>query len=267
MSTAIFIVFGIAVIPMVVIAICLLNGKGAFLIAGYNTMGNEERAKYDEKALCRSVGWLLIGISFCISLIPAGIYFELSWLTYCGIALILLGTVGYVIYANTGNRFRKKQNSDMPVTDGGHALAQKTAKAAIAAAVVISAVILTAVGVLFFLGEKDPAVNISDDGIEIRAMYGSNAGFADITNISLVEKSMSDIGVGKRTNGYGGFGEALKGNFKSNNLGETLLFVQSKSSPTILIERNGTKNIYISFRNAETTKALYEEMIETFSSR
>jgi hypothetical protein len=54
-----------------------------------------------------------------------------------------------------------------------------------------------------------------------------------------------------KANGYDGFGDALKGNFKSNNLGETLLFVQSKSSPTIRIKRDGAKDIYISFRHAE----------------
>jgi hypothetical protein len=98
-------------------------------------------------------------------------------------------------------------------------------------------------------------------------MYGLNIDFTDITAISIIEESMSDIGVGRKANGYDGFGGALKGNFKSNNLGETLLFVQSKSSPTIRIERDSTKDIYISFRNTETTRTLYEEMTEAFSSR
>ena len=76
MNAALFIIIGAILVPMIIIAICLLNGNGAFLIAGYNTMSKDEKAKYDEKALCRSVGWLLIGISFCMLLIPAGIYFN-----------------------------------------------------------------------------------------------------------------------------------------------------------------------------------------------
>lgn len=79
--------------------------------------------------------------------------------------------------------------------------------------------------------------------------------------IILIEKSMSDIGIGTRTNGYGGIGVALKGNFKSDNLGKTLLFVQSKSSPTIKIERTDKKDVYISFCNSESTEQLYREMI------
>ena len=35
-------------------------GKGAFLIAGYNTASAEEKAKYDEKKLCRAVSKLML---------------------------------------------------------------------------------------------------------------------------------------------------------------------------------------------------------------
>lgn len=92
-------------------------------------------------------------------------------------------------------------------------------------------------------------------------MYGLNIDFSEIANIFLIEKSMSDIGIGTRTNGYGGTGGALKGNFKSDTLGETLLFVQSKSSPTIKIERTNKKDVYISLRNSENTEQLYRELI------
>lgn len=93
-------------------------------------------------------------------------------------------------------------------------------------------------------------------------MYGLNIDFSEVTNISLIEKSMSDIGIGIRTNGYGGMGRALKGDFKSDTLGETLLFVQTKSSPTIKIERTDKKDVYISLYNSESTEQLYRELIE-----
>jgi hypothetical protein len=114
----------------------------------------------------------------------------------------------------------------------------------------------------FSYSEKEPEVRILDDHIQIEAMYGLNIDFSEIADISLIEKSMSDIGIGIRTNGYGGFGETLKGNFRSDTLGETLLFVQSKSSPTIRIEWIGKKDVYISFRSSESTEQLYRQMIE-----
>jgi len=74
---------------------------------------------------------------------------------------------------------------------------------------------------------------------------------------------MSEIGVGTRTGGYGGFDGTLKGNFESDNVGQTLLFVQSKSSPTIKIERIDEKDVYISFRDSKKTEQIYGELIST----
>lgn len=39
-----------------VLSIILLSGRGSFLIAGYNTADKEEKARYDEKKLCRVSG-------------------------------------------------------------------------------------------------------------------------------------------------------------------------------------------------------------------
>lgn len=265
MDMILFIVFGVVLVPMIIMAIFLLRGKGASLIAGYNTMSKAEKSKYDEKAMCRSVGKLLLGLSFCMLLVPIGVQFDLSWLVYCGIAITIVGSVGFAIYANTGNRFRKEPISKI-ATDSNDVSKPKPAKGAIIAAIVISVIVLAAVGVLFFQGDKDPAIQVFDEHIVIEGMYGLRVDFADVSDISLIEQSMSNIGTGRRTNGYGGFGDALKGNFRSDTLGEILLFVQSNSSPTIRIERDGQKDVYISFRDGAATKALYAEMIEALSS-
>lgn len=124
------------------------------------------------------------------------------------------------------------------------------------------AVIIVILGFLFYYSEKEPDVIIHDDHVQIKALYGLDIDFSEITDISLIDKSMKEIGTGIRVNGYGGFGETLKGNFKSETLGDTLLFVQSETSPTIKIERSGKKDIYISFRDSERTEQLYRELIE-----
>jgi len=261
-----YIVFGIVIIPIVVMAILLLNGKGAFLIAGYNTARKEEKSKYNEKVLCRFVGWLLIGVAFCLLLFPVGFYFEMAWLTVCAIALITLITVGAVVYINTGNHFRENVSSEVS-TANEREKSKSTAKQTIIAAVVISVIMLITVGIMSYQGSKDPIINILDNEAQIEAMYGTSIDFAEIIEISLIEKSINELGVGKRTNGYGGVGGTLKGNFSSDTLGETLLFVQSKSSPTLRIERADGKDIYISFHNAETTEALYHELLASVPIR
>ena len=58
MDLTVFIIFGIIIALMIVMSVFLLNGKGAFLIAGYNTMSKKRKALYDEKAMCRFAGAL-----------------------------------------------------------------------------------------------------------------------------------------------------------------------------------------------------------------
>ena len=85
------------------------NGKGAWLIAGYNTMRIEKQEKYDKKALCRFVGWLLIAIAACMAMVVASVYLKLAWLGVCGGVAIVALAIAAVIYANTGGRFKKKE--------------------------------------------------------------------------------------------------------------------------------------------------------------
>jgi hypothetical protein len=241
----------------------LLNGKGAFLIAGYNTMSKSEKAEYDEKALCRFMGWFLIALSLSILLVPAGIYLKAAWLTYCGIALTFAETVGAVILMNTGKRFRKSR-AGTPLPNGdrhtGSPARPPAAKTGIVAASIITGIALIATCALFYQGDKEPVVELLDDGIKIKALYGQEVAFSDMAGISLLEKSMDDIGVDRRTNGYDGMSGALRGHFRSDALGEILLFVQSQSSPTIWIERSTGEDVYLSLRDGERTEQLYHEI-------
>ena len=124
---------------------------------------------------------------------------------------------------------------------------------------VITAIVLVAVAIMFFLGVREPRIYVTDD-IIISGMYGLTVEYSEITDITLIEKSMSEIGTGKRTNGFGGPGNALKGFFELAGDGKTLLFVSPKSSPTIRIERADKENIYISLRDSEDTQQLYNTL-------
>lgn len=172
-----------------------------------------------------------------------------------GIISILGIVVLIIVYKRIYNKYRNTSIT-YKIKDSK----SKTPKVVIIAMASISAMILIVVGAMFFYGEKEPDINILDNHIQINCMYGLSITFSEITEISLIEKSMSDIGTGIRTNGYGGFGDTLKGNFTSDTIGVTLLFVQSKSSPTIKIERTAGKDVYISFRNSENTEQLYRKL-------
>lgn len=101
------IISGAIVLLLVVLGIILSLGKGGFLIAGYNTMPPEEKAKYDEKALCRFMGKLMFFIAFCCALIFFGAAKNLSWLSEVGGFLTLIAVCFAVFWTNSGNRYRK----------------------------------------------------------------------------------------------------------------------------------------------------------------
>lgn len=94
----------------VLLGIPFFRGKGAFLIAGYNTASAAEKARYDEKALCRFMGKLMFLLAACQVVMGLGAAWAGMWLYWVGIALFLVSAVGGVIYANTGRRFLKKEN-------------------------------------------------------------------------------------------------------------------------------------------------------------
>ena len=52
--------------PMLIIGILMYGGKAGFLLAGYNTMSREEKAKWDEKRLLRFSGKCIIVLSILV---------------------------------------------------------------------------------------------------------------------------------------------------------------------------------------------------------
>ena len=85
------------------------KGKGAFLIAGYNTMPRAKKERYDQRALCRFMGKLMFALAGCWCPVVLGTVLDLGWLLGAGIAAFLAVIFGGMIYANTGNRFRKRK--------------------------------------------------------------------------------------------------------------------------------------------------------------
>lgn len=91
----------------IVLGILLINGKGSFLIAGYNTMPPEEKEKYDIVALCKFMGIMMFSLSFSMLFWLLSESYEISWLFSFGLVLFLGIVVFMLIYINTGNRFKK----------------------------------------------------------------------------------------------------------------------------------------------------------------
>lgn len=84
-----------------------INGKGASLIAGYNTMSEEEKEKYDRIRLCKFMGKMMYALSLSMVLWVLSDFLDKPWLLYVGLVLFLGIVLFMIIYMNTGNRFQK----------------------------------------------------------------------------------------------------------------------------------------------------------------
>ena len=96
---------------LLIISIYLLTGRGSFLLAGYNTKPKSEKEKYDAPAMCRFMGKILLPISILVAL--TGIKtLHVLWFFIVAGAIIVGLLVFAIIYANTGNRFKKQVTHD-----------------------------------------------------------------------------------------------------------------------------------------------------------
>ena len=80
-----------------VLSIVLISGHGSWLISGYNTASKEEKAKYNEKKLCRTMG---IGMSvIAILLLIMGVL--PAFFVYIALGIILADVVITIVLGNT----------------------------------------------------------------------------------------------------------------------------------------------------------------------
>ena len=73
------VIIGGIMLLCIAISVVLLKGKGAWLIAGYNTLSQKEKAQYDSVALCKLIGKYLLSVSMLMPALPIGWIFEISW--------------------------------------------------------------------------------------------------------------------------------------------------------------------------------------------
>ena len=273
MSVMESIFWGIILIPMLIMSLYLLSGKGAFLIAGYNTMSRKERAKYDEKAWCRCTGKIVLWITCCLMLLPFATHIATHsgdmWMFFVVTGIIMVSAIVAMIYVGTGKRFLKKGDAEEWVAEETEeekalhakldAKREKIGLWVIGWSIFITFATIFAVLVLLVYGEMEPDVTITDNGIRISGAYGVKMDFAEITDIALMEDAVRSIGLTRRTFGHG-TSSALKGHFESSRYGGVLLFTRPSSSPTIHIQRESKEDVFLNFKNPDATRKLYRDM-------
>lgn len=94
-------VIWVAFVIILMLSILWLSGHGSGLISGYNVAPEDEKAKYDEKRLCRTMGIGMSVIAVCIlisalfeNILPASF-------VYIFIGVIIIDIITIIIVANT----------------------------------------------------------------------------------------------------------------------------------------------------------------------
>jgi len=88
------------------------TGKANGLIAGYNTMSEKEKAKWNEKAMSKATGWVLIISSavLLIACIPMALNFYPVTVCFVSWGMFTVIIIAGVIYINVSPRFKRMSN-------------------------------------------------------------------------------------------------------------------------------------------------------------
>lgn len=233
----------ILVFVFALLSIVFLMGKGGFLIAGYNTASEEEKAQYDEKKLCRVMG---IGMTvITISLIIASLYDEKA-------AVIMIGgiVVGMIIILMGTNIFCKNKDiKGVPAVTNVNKIRKWISWG-------ITCVVGIIVLIVLFTG--DVTVVMKGDSLTAKAFLTAST-TVNVTDIESV-KYYKNLDVGSREMGTGTF-KITAGSFKNDELGDYQLYSYTNCKEYIVLT---TKDGYIVVNDsdAKKTEQLYSKIQE-----
>ena len=91
----------------VALGIIFASGRGANLIAGYNTASPNEKAHTDENKLLKTMSVFMFVLAGCFLVSASSEIFHVKLLIWIGQALFVVALITGLIYLNTGNRFKK----------------------------------------------------------------------------------------------------------------------------------------------------------------
>lgn len=235
-------------ILFLILTIVFLMGKGGFLIAGYNTASAKEKARYDEKKMCR-----VMGVSMGIITVMMGIWAYLGsdapgGFVYAFLIVTLVDVVVTMILTNT--ICKRKEPLEVTVTPED----AKKNRRIIWGCVIFTVVLSAAIGIWLVTG--DIKINFDQDGMEIQASYWQDKAVTwdEIQRVEYLES----MDLGRRTNGFGGI-KLKEGHYENESLGKYLLYSYGKCETYVVLETE-TGILALNQESQEQTKELYEKI-------
>ncbi len=227
----------IVIIGSFLIALGFLVKSNPNLIAGYNTLPEEQKKNVDVESLSTLIrnGLILIGASVI------GGYFILSLLGFTHIAnsivivAILVGVGIIAVKAQRYNVSSRKQNWLVYL--------------------LLGITFLIVLGIIGY-GFIPPKVVYSPNSVKFTGMYGTEIKSDDIQKVEL-ENHIPDVNI--RVNGFS-FGGVNKGFFMVEGWGKTRLLVHHFSAPYIVITKQNGERLIINFTDKAITEQVYSDI-------
>ena len=236
----IYVILGLSVL-FIGIGFLVTKENAKYLLAGYNTMSDEERKKVNlEKYIPFFRKFhIYLGISFGVlgTLIHHFLGENVS-----GVFLGIYPILAYIVFIWEGRNYSIGKST-------------KWYKWSVFALVAV----LIGVSILFYAGFKESGIVIDNQKIEIKGMYGKTILADEIAGIQLVERLPS---IKYRSNGFA-LGMIKKGYFKTSNGEKVLLILNADQKPLILIERKAEPKLFYSSRK-QSNQVIFESLKKNF---
>lgn len=219
------------------------NKKEYSLLSGYNSYSEEEKAELERNGYLLYTGRLMWGLAviWLLSIPVVALHVPYGIEVFIAIFLLylMIGTLYGVKY--DVNR-KRKRNAILLIS--------------------LYSVILIGIGVLFFLGNQDTNVTITNDAIEMSGMYDDTIAIKDIDELNMIDSLPTDT---IKSNGFATETRSL-GSFHSKKWGPGRHYAFTKHPPYIWIKTN-EKYFILNSKNQQETSEWYQEIMNTWSSQ
>ncbi len=218
------------------ILIGFLVKKYPDLIAGYNSLSEEQKRNVDIDGLSTLMRNSFIGMGLIVAVLPH-IFIFLGWKSLADSSILIgvLGVLPFLLIKAQKYDHNTKNNRKTYIV------------------LIIVLIISSVIGGAIVYGIRAPHMEMKDHVLTISGMYGLSEPVEQMKLLSVLPK------IKMKTNGFN-FGEVRKGNFNLEDIGSCKLFLQSSQGPFILIRTTSETQIIINAKLPKETKTLYERM-------
>ena len=268
--TALLLASSVDIIDVVVHAILLFSmvpiiglsaymwatGKGASLIAGYNTSPRAVQEQYDSEKMARFAGKLVF-----FSMIPMLLALEsifilnYSWpfwvLLAASMAIIVVG----IVYMNTGGRFLKEGAMDpkLLITEEDKKSNRQMTYGLLAITGIVTVVIV--IILLLVAPAGSVTASLEEEGLKVEApMVNDLILYEDIASIELRD----DLDTGRRVGGFGGE-NVRSGNFQNEEFGRYVLASYNAVPLHIVVHHSGGV-LAFNLETEESTRQMFDQL-------